>query len=74
MVFPVQGRPQQLKNLWIKNNFLSEYHKVALNKRLNEFNLTGTIYVDDFECVNLLSKEFIDRSVWISPMPKAMLG
>ena len=35
--------------------------------------MTGQVYVDDFEGVNLLSKEFIDRSIWIAPMPSATL-
>mmetsp|Transcript_5878 Transcript_5878/g.7105 ORF Transcript_5878/g.7105 Transcript_5878/m.7105 type:complete len:135 (-) Transcript_5878:542-946(-) len=41
LVLPKQGRSQQLKKLWIKNNFLSEYHKVELNKSLTAANLTG---------------------------------
>lgn len=35
--------------------------------------MTGQIYVDDFEGVNLLAKEFIDRSIWIAPMPSNTL-
>lgn len=74
MILPQAGRSQQLKNLWIKNNFLSEFHKIELHKRLVEANLTGTIYVDDFEGVTLLAKDYIDRSIWIAPMPRGMLG
>lgn len=73
LVLPKAGRVQQLKKLWIKNNFLSDFHKVELNKRLNEANMTGQVYVDDFEGVNLLAKEYVDRSIWIAPMPKGMI-
>lgn len=52
---------------------MSDFHKVELNKRLNEANMTGQVYVDDFEGVNLLAKEYVDRSIWIAPMPKAMI-
>ena len=41
LVLPKEGRVQQLKKIWIKNNFLSEFHKVELYKRVNEANLTG---------------------------------
>lgn len=70
---PKAGRPQQLKKLWIKNNFLSEFHKIELNNRFNAANMTGQVYVDVFEGVNLLGKETIDRSIWIAPMPSSTL-
>jgi len=73
LVLPKQGRAQQLKKLWIRSNFLSEYHKVELHKRVTNANLAGQVYVDDFEGVNLLAKAFIDRSIWIAPMPEAYL-
>ena len=41
LILPKTGRTQQLKKVWIKNNFLSEFHKIELNKKLNEANLTG---------------------------------
>lgn len=58
---------------------MSEYHKVDLYKRLTEAKHNRNagledFYVDDFENVNLLTKEFIDRSIWVAPMPKGMLG
>lgn len=31
--------------------------------------MIGKVYVDTFEGANLLTKEFIDRSIWIAPMP-----
>lgn len=62
-----------MTKLWIKNNFLSEFHKIELNKRITAANLTGKVYVDDFEGVNLLAKEYIDRSIWIAPMPAAVI-
>lgn len=73
LVLPKQGRAQNLKKLWIRSNFLSEYHKVELSKRLAAANLTGQVYVDDFEGVNLLAKEYIDRSIWVAPMPESMM-
>jgi len=74
LVLPKQGRVQQLQKVWIKNNFLSEYHKIELSKQLNSGGLTGKVYVDDFEGVNLLEKEQIDRSIWIAPMPASMFN
>merc|ERR1711877_96478 len=68
------GRHHQLKKVWLKNNFLSEYHKLSLYQKMQAVNAAGTVYVDDFENVNLLTKEFIDRSIWVSPMPANMLG
>ena len=73
LILPKPGRAQQLRKVWIKNNFLSEFHKIELNKRVNDANCTGQVYVDDFEGVSLLSKEFVDRSIWIAPMPESML-
>ena len=74
IVFPKTGRTHMLKKLWIKNNFMSEFHKIELARRLDETTLTSQIYVDDFEGVNLLSKEFSDRSVWVAPMPFSMVN
>lgn len=69
MILPQAGRNQSLSNVWIKNNFLSEFHKLELNTKFNEAQLAGKVYVDEFEGVSLLKKEFIDRSIWIAPMP-----
>lgn len=74
LVLPKEGRAVQLQKVWIKNNFLSEFHKIELSKRLVGANLVGQVYVDDFEGINLLSKEFSDRSIWIAPMPKSYLA
>lgn len=41
LVLPKAGRTQQLKKLWVKNNFLSEFHKVELNKKLGDANMIG---------------------------------
>lgn len=30
LVLPKTGRTQQLKKVWLKNNFLSDYHKIEL--------------------------------------------
>ena len=60
---------RRLTKLWIKHNFLSDYHKIALNQRFVQAGLTAfDVYIDDFEGVNLLSKDFIDKSIWITPM------
>ena len=74
LVLPKQGRKQQLTSLFLKQNFLSEYHKVDLYKKCKEAGLLGKIYVDEFEVCELLPKERVDRSIWIAPMPKGMIS
>lgn len=49
---------------------MSEYHKVALGKKVEDAGLKKQVFVDAFKGVNLLTKEYIDRSIWISPMPQ----
>lgn len=65
-----KGAKHQLRRLFIKVNFLSEYHKCALAKRTKEEGVK--VYVDDFEKVSNLAKERLDHSIWISPMPNHM--
>ena len=74
LVLPVQGRKQQLTSLFLRKNFLSEYHKVDLYKKCKEAGLLGKVYVDEFEVCELLPKERVDRSIWVAPMPKGMLA
>ena len=57
----------------MRQNFLSEYHKVDLYKKCKEAGLCGKIYVDEFEVCELLPKERIDRSIWVAPMPTGMI-
>jgi len=63
----------KLTDIFLKSNFLSEYHKVDLYKKCKAAGLLGKIYVDEFEVCELLPKERIDKSIWIAPMPKAMI-
>ena len=67
LVIPENERKQQLKELFIKQNFLSEYHKINLAKLLDSKDVT--VYVDDFCTVEYLEKAKIDKTVWVSPMP-----
>ena len=41
LVLPKQGRTQQLKKIWLQNNFLSDYHKIELSKQLTATNMVG---------------------------------
>ena len=59
--------------MFLKQNFLSEYHKVDLYNKMKEAGLLGKIYVDEFEVCELLPKDRVDRSIWIAPMPKSMI-
>lgn len=65
----VTGDKIQLTQLFIKQNFLSEYHKIALATQLDKKGIVA--YVDDFSTVDYLIKEKLDRTVWVSPMPKS---
>jgi Ran GTPase-activating protein (RanGAP) involved in mRNA processing and transport len=65
----VSGNKKQLTQLFIKQNFLSEYHKINLAKLLDDKGIVA--YVDDFCTVDYLVKQKLDRTVWVSPMPKA---
>jgi hypothetical protein len=60
----------QLTRLFIKQNFLSEFHKVALAKTWSEKN--SKCFVDDFETVENLQKSKLDRTLWVSPMNAGM--
>jgi Ran GTPase-activating protein (RanGAP) involved in mRNA processing and transport len=65
----VFGDKKQLTQLFIKQNFLSEYHKINLAKQLDDKQVVA--YVDDFCTVDYLVKQKLDKTVWVSPMPKA---
>lgn len=32
------------------------------------------VYVDEFESIDLLEKEKVDRSIWLSPLPKSCIN
>lgn len=57
---------QQLKRVSLKCNFLTEFNKVSLAKKC--IAAKSQVYVDDFQTVELLDKEKLDRTIWISPM------
>jgi len=61
------GAKHQVSHLFIKANFLSEFHKIALADKARE--QKSKVFVDDFEGVKNLQKEKLDRSIWVSPMP-----
>lgn len=63
----VLGNKQQLTHVYLKKNFVSEYNKVALAQKVKDKNIQ--IFVDDFRCVEYLSKDKLEKSIWISPMP-----
>ena len=69
LVFPSAERKQQLSELFIRQNFLSEHYKINLAKQLDEKGVVA--YVDDFCTVDYLEKQKLDKTVWVSPMPKA---
>jgi hypothetical protein len=57
---------KQLKRINLKSNFLTEYNKVDLAKKC--IAAKSQIFVDDFQTIDLLDKEKLDRTIWISPM------
>ena len=63
LVFPKTGA--HLTQIFLKANFLSEYHKIALAQKTSDIKC----FVDDFQYLDLLVKEKLDRTIWISPMP-----
>jgi len=57
-----------LTHVFVEQNFLTEYHKIALH---NEVVRKGVkVYVDEFEGISVLDKALLDRSIWLSPLPK----
>jgi len=67
-----KGAKHQIKKLFIKANFLSEFHKVAIAQRVREEGVP--VYVDDFEHVSNLNKNTLDRSIWCSPVPSLYIN
>jgi len=57
---------KQLKSISLKSNFLTEFNKVSLAKKC--IAAKSEIFVDDFQTIELLDKEKLDRTIWISPM------
>lgn len=56
---------QQIKEVYLKANFLSEYYKIELAQKVQEKKIT--VFVDEFRAVDYLVKERLDKSIWISP-------
>lgn len=56
----------QLRHVYLKYNFLSEYHKIELAKDIKSKGIQ--VYVDEFDGVDVLEKSRLDRTIWISPM------
>jgi len=65
----VFGQKQVLTHLYIKKNFASEYNKVSLAAKTQDKKIK--IFVDDFRCVDMLNKDRLEKSIWISPMPSS---
>lgn len=63
LVLPKTGL--HLTQIFLKENFLTEYHKISLVQQTAD----AKCFVDDFQYVDLLVKEKLDRTIWISPMP-----
>lgn len=60
-----------LTHLFLEQNFLTEYHKIALHSEVQKKGIE--IYVDGFESIDQLDKNLIDRSIWLSPLPKSQV-
>jgi hypothetical protein len=50
----------------LKANFLSEYFKIELARKVAEKKVQ--VFVDEFRAVDFLVKERLDKSIWISPV------
>lgn len=57
-----------LTHVFVEQNFLTEYHKIALHKEVVRKGVK--VYVDEFEGISVLDKALLDRSIWLSPLPK----
>ena len=67
LIFPVYSvRKQQITEVYLKTNFLSEYFRISLAKQVAEQKIN--VFVDDFRAVDYLVKEKLDKSIWISPV------
>lgn len=67
LILPVySGRKQQITEVYMKANFVSEYFRINLAKQVKDNNVN--VFVDDFRAVDYLVKEKLDRSIWISPV------
>ena len=66
------AQKQRLTHIFLKSNFLTEYNKVALYKDVKAKG--AKVYVDDFENVDLLQKELLDRTIFMAPMPTNYLN
>ena len=66
-----QGK-HQLTHIFMEQNFLTEYHKIALHTEVMAKGIK--VYVDEFESIELLDKALLDKSIWLSPLPKSQLN
>ena len=66
-----QGK-HQLTHIFMEQNFLTEYHKIALHEEVTKKGVK--IYVDEFESVDLLEKSQLDRSIWLAPLAKQCIN
>lgn len=58
--------------MFLEQNFLTEYHKIALYQECKNKGIN--VYVDDFESIDLLEKTVLDKSIWLSPLPKSCIN
>lgn len=61
-----------LTHIFLEQNFLTEYHKIALHEEVQKKGVK--VYVDEFESIDLLDKTLLDRSIWLSPLPKVCIN
>lgn len=66
LILPHEGRKQQITEVYLKTNFLSEYFRISLSNQVNEKKVQ--VYVDDFRATDYLVKEKLEKSIWISPI------
>ena len=68
LVLPVYSGPrkQNLTEIYLKSNFLSEYFRISLAKQVKSANVK--VFVDDFRATDYLVKDKLDKSIWISPV------
>lgn len=63
MVF---GQKQYFTHIFLQNNFLTEYHKLALAKQVVEKKVN--IFVDSFVDADNFKKERLDTTIWLAPV------
>lgn len=71
-MLPSASHKHKLTHIFVRYNFLTEYHKLSLFKQIKAEGVK--VFIDDFENADLLKKENIDRSIWVSPLPEGILN